>query len=622
MIVTVFTALYLSGSVQQIRGECNSLPSHDSAFYLADSIQGTVQTPGYAVSTEEVEAWVNRLNDVSGVSKLILLNRIVSACLQLEDGRLAERYARQAEQLAEDVIRRDNRLISASDLELKPQTFLLSGDAHRLRGLLMESQQAYQIAEQQAQYLGYPEWEIAAKQRLASLDSLVAQSDNKRKGLLGSAIRNLGSNLQSGSSDLSLKATIKVATMYENKGNYPKAVEQYQLAIVQATNLGDWVQVKQLREKVSELEDKAPEELSESLEEQQISRSEVESSNIRIKAEQAASSGNLEQSLNYYIQYVALQEELAEQKRSQELAMLEQAYEIETGQREITLLKQNEEIQNLQLSRNEAEIARQKAFRKNLGIGLILLFSLLMAVFTLYRNKRRDHRKLTDAYSELEQANTSLAIAENKVKELLSQQLSGAVASQLLASNNQAVVERSFVCVMFLDIRDFSSFAENLKPEEIIEYQNAVFGFMIDIILKRNGVVNQILGDGFMATFGAPVSTGNDCEDAFKSAMEIMEEVRQRSEAGQIPNTRIGIGLHAGYVVTGNVGTQDRKQYSITGNTVIIASRLEQLNKELKTTLVVSREVCELLPADMRLDTPFQEVYVKGRSEPLEVTAI
>ena len=285
-------------------------------------------------------------------------------------------------------------------------------------------------------------------------------------------------------------------------------------------------------------------------------------------------------------------------------------------------MKQNEEIQNLQLSRNEAEISRQKAFRKNLGIGLILLFSLLMAVFTLYRNKRRDHRKLTDAYSELEQANTSLAIAENKVKELLSQQLSGAVASQLLASNNQAVVERSFVCVMFLDIRDFSSFVENLKPEEIIEYQNAVFGFMIDIILKRNGVVNQILGDGFMATFGAPVSTGNDCEDAFKSAMEIMEEVRQRSEAGQIPNTRIGIGLHAGYVVTGNVGTQDRKQYSITGNTVIIASRLEQLNKELKTTLVVSREVCELLPADMRLDTPFQEVYVKGRSEPLEVTAI
>ena len=116
VIVTVFTALYLSGSVQQIHGERNSLPSQDSAFYLADSIQGTVQTPGYAVSTEEVEAWVNRLNDVSGVSKLILLNRIVSAYLQLEDGRLAERYARQAEQLAEDVIRRDNRLISASDL--------------------------------------------------------------------------------------------------------------------------------------------------------------------------------------------------------------------------------------------------------------------------------------------------------------------------------------------------------------------------------------------------------------------------------------------------------------------------------------------------------------------------
>ncbi|NER79247.1 MAG: adenylate/guanylate cyclase domain-containing protein, partial [Leptolyngbya sp. SIO1D8] len=70
---------------------------------------------------------------------------------------------------------------------------------------------------------------------------------------------------------------------------------------------------------------------------------------------------------------------------------------------------------------------------------------------------------------------------------------------------------------MFLDIRGFTPFAETKEPEEIIEYQNQVFGFMIEVINKFHGNINQFLGDGFMATFGAPVSHGNDCENAYQA---------------------------------------------------------------------------------------------------------
>ena len=172
---------------------------------------------------------------------------------------------------------------------------------------------------------------------------------------------------------------------------------------------------------------------------------------------------------------------------------------------------------------------------------------------------------------------------------------------------------------MFLDIRDFTPFVEKLSPEAIIAYQNNVLGFMIEKVIEHNGVVNTIMGDGFMATFGAPISVGNDCLQAHRAATEIMEMVKAKSESGEIPPTCIGIGLHAGYVVAGNVGTKERKQYSITGNPVIIASRLEQLNKQYKSTMIVSKEVFEQLPVDMEKPDNFDAVSVKGRTEPVEI---
>ena len=144
---------------------------------------------------------------------------------------------------------------------------------------------------------------------------------------------------------------------------------------------------------------------------------------------------------------------------------------------------------------------------------------------------------------------------------------------------------------MFLDIRDFTAFAEKLEPSEIIQYQNDVFGFMIDVISKYDGIINQFLGDGFMATFGAPVSSEHDSQHAVNASFEIINLLREKCESGEIPETKVGIGLHAGNIVTGNVGTAERKQYSITGNTVILASRIEQLNKQFESQLLISEEV-------------------------------
>jgi adenylate cyclase len=188
------------------------------------------------------------------------------------------------------------------------------------------------------------------------------------------------------------------------------------------------------------------------------------------------------------------------------------------------------------------------------------------------------------------------------------QQVSPAIADELLRRGGEIASRRSFVCVMFMDIRDFTPLVENRSPEEIVALQNEVFGAAIEVVNRHHGVINQFLGDGFMATFGAPIATGDDCHNALAAARELV---------ASIGRVRIGIGLHAGDVVTGNVGSAERKQYSVTGNVVVLASRIEQLNKEFDSQLLVSGEVLERCRDHAA--TPLGPVRVKGREQPIEI---
>jgi adenylate cyclase len=196
-----------------------------------------------------------------------------------------------------------------------------------------------------------------------------------------------------------------------------------------------------------------------------------------------------------------------------------------------------------------------------------------------------------------------------RVVSAFGQQVSPAIVDEILRQGPELRSRRSFVCVMFMDIRDFTRQVEHRSPEEIVAFQNRVFSVAAEVVNRHRGVINQFLGDGFMATFGAPVATGEDCRNAVAAARELV------ARAG----TRIGIGLHAGDAVTGNIGSAERRQYSVTGNVVILASRIEQLNKEFGSQLLVSREVLERCGDEGRGAQPLGPVQVKGRDDPVEV---
>ena len=254
----------------------------------------------------------------------------------------------------------------------------------------------------------------------------------------------------------------------------------------------------------------------------------------RKAAREAEKTQDYKKALENYKKYVALAQQLNKQKRIQELVLLEKAYEIENQEKEILGLQQKGQVTSLELTTNQAVLDREISFKRYFLFGLIILGLTFGFVFLLYRNKRRDHARLTKAHTELEIAREKVVMAEQQIKNLLKQQVSGAVASELLTTGGKTPVARRFVCVMFLDIRDFTPFVQSRSPEEVIAYQNDVFGFMNEIINRHKGVVNQIMGDGFMATFGAPVSSGNDCLAAvpFGSGdpRDVAKEEQQRGD--------------------------------------------------------------------------------------------
>jgi adenylate cyclase len=241
-----------------------------------------------------------------------------------------------------------------------------------------------------------------------------------------------------------------------------------------------------------------------------------------------------------------------------------------------------------------------------LGQGVILFISGIAAGFVADLIKK----KIRVSWQHMKE--------KNEVIDLFGQQISPQIAGSILEKKQELSGTRKNVCVMFLDIRNFTPFVENHSPEEVVDYLNSLFSFMIDSVQRYDGVINQFLGDGFMATFGAPVSEGNISEKAVRASIDIIQKIKQENKAGKIPPTKIGIGLHYGEAVIGNIGSSARKQYSITGNVVIMASRIEQLNKRWHSQLVISHEVFRQLGKGVKaVFMPQEPVKVKGIHRPV-----
>lgn len=210
-------------------------------------------------------------------------------------------------------------------------------------------------------------------------------------------------------------------------------------------------------------------------------------------------------------------------------------------------------------------------------------------------------------------------LERDRAVRIFGQYVSPQIAEKLLKQPVELAGELRHVCVMFLDIRDFSSYAASARPEAVMTYLNRLFDFMIDIVNAHQGIVNKFLGDGFMAVFGAPIDDAEPCVHAVDASRKILVRLDELNAAGTIHLTRVGIGLHMGEAVTGNVGSSERKEYTIIGDVVNLAARLEQATKEFNARLLISDVVRQNLAPAVTGIEDLGWVELKGQANAVRV---
>jgi len=178
--------------------------------------------------------------------------------------------------------------------------------------------------------------------------------------------------------------------------------------------------------------------------------------------------------------------------------------------------------------------------------------------------------------------------------------------------------------VMFTDIRSFTTLTESRPPAEVIEMLNDYYALMFDAITSHGGSVNQMIGDGLMSVFGAPVFYEDHCERAVQAALEMLELLEgfnQNQAAQDKLQIKIGVGIASGQMIAGFTGTQHRATYTCVGDTVNLASRIESHTKVVGKPILIDRFTREELSSEISVED-LGEIVFKGKHQAVNVFSV
>lgn len=233
--------------------------------------------------------------------------------------------------------------------------------------------------------------------------------------------------------------------------------------------------------------------------------------------------------------------------------------------------------------------------------------------FNLQRRNRELLHELQEKVTEQE-----------RIMKLFERYVPEHVVRETLASIDGTSVfdgECRIVSVLFVDIRNFTPLCSRLEPKEVVGLLNEFFAMLTTSVKRHRGTVIKFIGDGMLAVFGAPLSYLENQENAVNCALEIRERMRGFSDRYE-PSTgeplHIGIGINTGEVVVGNVGSEDRVEYTAIGDTVNIGARIESLTRQKPDSVLISESTYRLI-GDAFEVTAWEPVAVKGKDEPIIV---
>jgi class 3 adenylate cyclase len=233
--------------------------------------------------------------------------------------------------------------------------------------------------------------------------------------------------------------------------------------------------------------------------------------------------------------------------------------------------------------------------------------------------------ELEKAYGQIKKYAYEMVLAKNRefrIRHIFQKYVPNNVIEQFEAApENMLKGDNRELAVLFSDIRSFTTISEKMPPHVLVELLNDYFEKMVDVILKNSGIVDKYIGDAIMAFFGAPVKGENDSLKSVQAGLGMMsalEIFNQRQNARGFPSFRIGIGISYGEVTIGNIGSEKKMEYTVIGDMVNLASRLEELTKTYREPIIVSdsveRECRGAFPSRL-----LDRVIVKGKTLPVEI---
>ncbi len=231
------------------------------------------------------------------------------------------------------------------------------------------------------------------------------------------------------------------------------------------------------------------------------------------------------------------------------------------------------------------------------GLLSLLVSQSLSALFVRFRQRDRLRRFLSrDVVRKLDDGQITLALGGQSLE----------------------------VTILISDLRGFTRLSEGKDPQFVVAALNTYLTTMTEVIFKHGGTIDKFLGDGILAVFGAPLAQSDHARAGLLAAMEMQQrlaELNTRLGSGDLGPLRMGIGLHSGLVVAGNIGSTERMEYTVIGDTVNLAARIESLTKEYQQAILFSESLCAALPAGTAASF-VTETAVRGRQGLVRLYAI